>query len=349
MNEINTRTGLQKPNHLAVNWPCSGFALLLFSVFPVFSVHKNVVTSMDTLFALRSCFQYTCRYYFIVFRFFLLFICLCSLVVLSYAQKGGTAAVNIGGTMSRYNLSAPEVFSLPLQLSEISGISYHKAGPAVYAVDDEQGNVFSIRLEKEPVVEQWAVSGKQDYEDIVFTGNSFYLLTSPGSIVHFPSSFPVIKLDQASRLSKGKSEYEILLKDPAADRLLMMCKSCRDDKKGEVSVYGFQLATGRFSEEPVAVLQVKEIDAVLKEKVGNFRPSAANVHPLTGEIYIVSSINHLLVVTDSAFRVREVHKLDATIFKQPEGLCFTPSGDLLISNEAAGRGSANILLFRQNL
>jgi hypothetical protein len=36
------------------------------------------------------------------------------------------------------------------------------------------------------------------------------------------------------------------------------------------------------------------------------------------------------------------------LFKQPEGITFTPKGDMIISNEAADRGVAEILLFKYN-
>jgi len=45
--------------------------------------------------------------------------------------------------------------------------------------------------------------------------------------------------------------------------------------------------------------------------------------------------------------VKEVYKLDPKIFKQPEGITFTPTGDLLISNEAALTGAANILIYKR--
>lgn len=245
-----------------------------------------------------------------------------------------------------YNLQSPEVISLPAEVNEISGLAYDKENH-VYAVDDEKGSLFRITLQKEPAVKEWQFTKKRDFEELVLTGNTFYLLSSSGTIVYFPETFPVTETKEAKLLVKGRNEFEILVKDPAAPRLLMMCKSCKTGKKGEVPVYAFDLASKSFDDKPAAALKVKEIEDLLQEKVGQFKPSGANVHPLTGDIYIVSSINQLLVVTDSNFNVKEAHKLAKGLFKQPEGLCFTPSGDLLISNESAGVGNANILLFRQ--
>jgi len=43
-----------------------------------------------------------------------------------------------------------------------------------------------------------------------------------------------------------------------------------------------------------------------------------------------------------------VYRIDGAIFKQPEGITFTPAGGMIISNEAAGVGVADILYFPCN-
>jgi hypothetical protein len=63
-------------------------------------------------------------------------------------------------------------------------------------------------------------------------------------------------------------------------------------------------------------------------------------------LYIISSVNKLLVVADRKGGVKKVYPIDPGLFKQPEGISFTPSGSIIISNEAAGVGVANILIFK---
>jgi hypothetical protein len=41
-----------------------------------------------------------------------------------------------------------------------------------------------------------------------------------------------------------------------------------------------------------------------------------------------------------------VYKINPKLYKQPEGLTFTSKGDLIISNESADIGAANILFFK---
>ena len=45
-------------------------------------------------------------------------------------------------------------------------------------------------------------------------------------------------------------------------------------------------------------------------------------------------------------KIKEAYQLDPVVFKQPEGITFTPWGDMLISNEAADVGAPNILIFK---
>ena len=56
--------------------------------------------------------------------------------------------------------------------------------------------------------------------------------------------------------------------------------------------------------------------------------------------------NQLLIVTDRKGNTKEAYTLDPLIFSQPEGITFTPWGDMLISNEATDKyGTATLLIF----
>jgi hypothetical protein len=88
------------------------------------------------------------------------------------------------------------------------------------------------------------------------------------------------------------------------------------------------------------------VAVMLGQKSLKFKPSAAAIHPITGELYIISAINDLLVITDRQGEPKIAYEIDGKLFKQPEGIAFTPDGDLIISNEAADRGVANLLLFK---
>jgi hypothetical protein len=53
------------------------------------------------------------------------------------------------------------------------------------------------------------------------------------------------------------------------------------------------------------------------------------------------------VVTDRNGKCKEVFTLAPKIFTQPEGITFTPWGDLIISDEAGDKyGKGNLLIFK---
>jgi uncharacterized protein YjiK len=262
-------------------------------------------------------------------------------------QENVKAVSSSSGSAFRYDLNKPETFNLPPGINEISGISYNPADNTVFAIDDESGYLFKISLDQQPVVENWEFDKKRDFEEIVVVNNTAYALVSSGKVVYFPVSFPVKNTATASLDIEGKNEFESLYRDPAANRLLMMCKDCKGDGKDGVSIYAFDLSTNTFNRRAIGVLNTSNINKKSGKKTDRFKPSAARIHPQTGELYIISSVNKMLVVADKNFAIQEVRRLDPSIFKQPEGLDFTPSGDMLISNEAGGSGNANILLFRQ--
>jgi uncharacterized protein YjiK len=84
-----------------------------------------------------------------------------------------------------------------------------------------------------------------------------------------------------------------------------------------------------------------------EEKI-KFKPSAAAINPVTDELFIISSVNKLLVIADRKGNPKQTYPINAGLFKQPEGITFTPEGDLIISNESADRGVANLLFFKYN-
>ena len=52
------------------------------------------------------------------------------------------------------------------------------------------------------------------------------------------------------------------------------------------------------------------------------------------------------MVTDRNGNVKNTYQLDPVTFNQPEGITFTPWGDLIISNEKGEQENATILIFK---
>lgn len=259
----------------------------------------------------------------------------------------GGERVRIAESPKGYNLNQPSVLKLPPALDEISGIVYYPKDKSVLAINDEVGWLYKIFLKEDPDIQKWKYSNGADFEDLVLIDSTFYVLESNGNIIRFK----FIRPDSANTQefvfpAPGKNEFEILYHHPQEKKLILLCKDCEIDNKNSLTAFSFDLDSLAYSSSPAFVIDIRKIEDLMDEKKLKFKPSAAAIHPLTRELYIISSINKVLVVADVNGIPKKVYKINPKLYKQPEGLTFTSKGDLIISNESADIGAANILFFK---
>ena len=76
----------------------------------------------------------------------------------------------------------------------------------------------------------------------------------------------------------------------------------------------------------------------------NFKPSGIAVHPKTGQTFIIASDGKKLLVLSEKGQKEALISLNPKTYRQPEGICFSPDGDLFISSEGKD-GDGYILRF----
>ncbi len=269
--------------------------------------------------------------------------------VLSYAFLVACGQTNTSTkSPDGYDLSNPQKFSMPESLLEISGIQFGKDSPdTVYAVQDEEGKIFRLRLGDDRAKPS-KFSKNGDYEDLAILRDQMFVLKSNGTIF----SFAKPKGDDAAVVSeiKGllpKGEYEGMFADESDNRLYVLCKNCKTDK-------GTSQSTGY-------IMKVESADTLVMEKTfvvnagdggsssgkknSRFQPSGLSKNPRTGEWFILSSANNSLVVCDGEFKTKAVYDLNSGSFLQPEGIAFDIHNNLYISNEGDELSAGNLLKF----
>jgi len=276
---------------------------------------------------------------FIFYKFLFVFI-FCALAFLSACSSKSNYPSPPG-----YDLSKPSVYSLPTTLDEISGVVYYPKDSSVFAIQDEKGWLFKIHLTSPLKIEKWKFSNSGDYEDVALVDSTFFVLRSKGVIEKFKfQNFDSIELQSFKVPEEAKNEFETLYYDSSLHRLFLICKDCEDDKKKQVSTWSFDPVSNSFSSG--FEIETSKIREQLNEKDQKLKPSAAAIHPITGELYVLASVNKALVILNKDHTVKNSYKIDPNLFKQPEGIAFTPKGGLIISNEAAEKSSADILFFK---
>jgi hypothetical protein len=250
------------------------------------------------------------------------------------------------GSPKGYKLTEPVRYRVRESMQEISGIWLHPDPQHIYAINDEEGKIFLINLDaNEPYpVTKFGKSG--DYEDLVYTSEGWVVLKSNGTLYHVHDAFT----DSVSSTSykfqhPGKQEFESAYYEAGSNSIVFICKQCEEDKRQmATSAYRFNMGSKEFDTVPAYRLSVADIARLAGTEMKNFRPAAAAIHPVEKRLYIVSSVNELLVIAGFDGKVQEVYHLKDKLFRQPEGISFAPNGDMYISNEA-GDGTANILKF----
>lgn len=249
-----------------------------------------------------------------------------------------------------YQLTKPERFKVRESLQEISGLVYNGDESNFIANNDEQGKLFRVGLRTTSPYPSWKFGKGGDYEEVIHTGKDWLVLKSNGTLYQVLHLFTDTTESVTYHLPvHGKKEFEAAYYDAGKNTTFVICKSCEEDKgQKATSVYAFRMDSMRYDSTAAFRFMNSDIPGLKESPSKHFRPSAAAVHPLENRVYIVASINRLLVITDLSGKVLETHPLQRKHFNQPEGITFAPNGDMYISNEGDEENTADILKFKYN-
>ena len=236
-------------------------------------------------------------------------------------------------------------WELPEILEEVSGISW-LGNNKVACIQDEDGIIFIYDLKKNSIEREINFGDDGDYEAIASYKDDAYVMRSDGTLFvvnNFQSKKPTVK-EFDTPLYK-KNNIEGLALDLTKDRLLLAAKDRNPYNDSYKAIYGYSLKTHKL--DSAALFDINLKDKIFKDhrekKLYNtFRPSEVAINPLTGEFYILEGVNPKLLILDKNGTPKKIHYLDPDEFNQPEGITFSPSGTLYISNEGR-KDDANIL------
>jgi len=247
-----------------------------------------------------------------------------------------------------YALDKPKTFWLNESLHEISGICFlGKNKDTIYAIEDENGKLFYFHPGDKDY-QHWKFGKKGDFEDVtVLMEKEFIVLRSDGSLFKFPVSEIKAAKEDAVQVFEHilpQGEYEGLFGDEDG-KIYAMCKNCPDDKHKAVTIYVLEEdQSGKLNIRDHFKVKVSGEELTSINSKIKYHPSALARHPVTKDWYILSSVNKSLLILDSQWQIKGYYQIRPRDFRQPEGICFDPQGNLYISNEGA-EGTANIQYF----
>lgn len=273
------------------------------------------------------------------------------------------AAVPPSEQDSLYAFSDPDAtFELPPELEEISGLTLMEDG-MLGAIQDEDGDLFIIDPATGQVLDVRPFGERGDYEGIARAEDRLYILRSDGRVFSFSSW-------TGSDLAGDSYDYDLpagcdaegIVHQSSLNRMLIACKeNAGDGRQGTKAIFAFDPTTRQLEPEPAYTIDLKKLERYIEDhpinkalrnvlserlELTGFKPSALAVHPLTGDLYVASSVRKVIVQIGEDGAIIAVWQLPGELFAQPEGIAFDTNGDLYVSSEAGNRRTAMLYMFR---
>ncbi len=225
-------------------------------------------------------------------------------------------------------------------LREISGIDYISDNSLV-AINDEAGKLFFVNPSS-GLFEAFEFGKKDDYEDIIIAGSSYFVMNSKGHL--FEVSVRDKKLLASYTNNFGKHiEFESLCYDRLNNQLLLICKECGKNPNS-INAYRFSLLSKEYLAGTYFSIPWIDIRRMMKDNSIECKPSGASINPVNGKLYIIASLSKTLLQCSVTGQLEATYGLNPDHFPQPEGICFSPGGDLYIANEGV-QGKGTLLKF----
>lgn len=249
-----------------------------------------------------------------------------------------------------FNFLQPDkIYDMPDLLKEISGIAFADEN-TIYCVQDEMGIVFKYDISKEDISGIFRFTDIGDFEDLAIRKEKVYVLRSDGTLFWFNHQNFDGKINQIV-IPVNCLNMEGLDFNPVNNQFYLACKDQLIDSQDKNRTI-FSIHADKMTNPQVAtVVSSAKINEMLAKKypeIDNSRmqinPSAIAIHPQTGEKYVLSASSRLIAIFDKE-QLTNIYPLPAEIYYKPEGLTFSPDGDLFISSEGIKNGYVDGQIF----
>ncbi|MEP6925999.1 MAG: SdiA-regulated domain-containing protein, partial [Ginsengibacter sp.] len=258
------------------------------------------------------------------------------------------------GVVFNYDLKTPDhSWRLPDQLIEVSGNTWIDKDHLIL-IEDLHPDLYLIKIDdKNATLEKtipFAEEDKEkiDIEDVTYVNNTVYALWSHGVIFKIADWNTKPQVEKIKTFLSKDNNTEGLCYDPVTRKLLVACKDASnvaEEKKSAKALYEFDMTQNKLNDQPFLLIHKKDFKKVTDQKL-DFNPSAVAVHPITHDIYLLSTRdNKCMAVYSHDGKLKSFQLIDKDMMSQPEGICFSPEGKLYISSEGKKGEPGNLFEF----
>ncbi|MDR5590196.1 SdiA-regulated domain-containing protein [Christiangramia sp. SM2212] len=241
-------------------------------------------------------------------------------------------------------------WKLPEELKEISGL-YWVGDEKVACVQDEDGIIYVYDLAKSKVTSKYKFADDGDYEALCYKDGEYWVAESNGKLFNIKSlDSAQLNTDTYDLEFEYRNNIEGLAVSQNGELWLSVKERNLNNEGGYKGVYAFDPVTKKLQREPILRIEYSDpkFDVLRTQNPRKLiRPSDLSFSPDNSELYVLDAEFQKVLIVQLDGKIKELHLLDPEEFEQPEGICFSPSGRMFISNESIS-GPANILEVKFN-
>ena len=227
-------------------------------------------------------------------------------------------------------------WDLPAILKNISAIDYYSQRKLA-CLQEEVGSIFIFNLDSGSIEREIPFGPPGDYQGLVLINNDAYVACADGrilEIIGYSSEKPEVK-EYGTHLTV-KENVNGLCYDRKNKRLLVTIKGTEDANQVFKSIYAFSLTAKSMPVKPALRIDLRNrvfIGMQSKNMQTVFQPSDLDISPVTGLLYIIDGTRAQLLRMKLSENIKSLIEFNKETIIQPEGITFTPSGELFIASK----------------
>ena len=249
-----------------------------------------------------------------------------------------------GISLASYSLKAETAthWKLPGRLEEISGLAMTR-DHRLLAHNDEVGGIYELDYRRGSILKTFALTDMvkpvaDDFEGIAAVEDRIYLATSSGRLYECrEGTAGQSVLFNVYTTGIGRDcEIEALAYDAKQRMLLLMCKNSRSAaRQNQLTIYRWSIDAKQLSEDAHTVIPVIDFARHIKGK--KFQPSGIELHPASGNYFVVAARQQAIAELTPAGQILAVRQFSAPWHRQVEGITFAADSTLIVADEGAGK------------
>lgn len=240
-------------------------------------------------------------------------------------------------------------WELPPILRNISAIHY-VGMEKMACLQEETGSIFIFNLDSGKIEKEIPFGPPGDYEGLVTINGDAYIACADGRILEikeYNSEKPEV-LEYGTHLTVEEN-VNGLCYDRKNKRLLVTIKGNGEGNQAYKGIYAFGISNKRMPVKPVLRIDLRNKvfkNLQVKNMQTLFQPSDIAISPVSGLLYVIDGTRVQLLRMRLSESIRDLNELDREKFKQPEGISFTPSGELFIASKGVREEPGMLLQVR---